>query len=612
MDTLIGKSLQGRQYTLTELLGQGGFGVTFKATHHFLEEICVVKTLNPEFRDDPQFPILVQKFRDEAKRLKLCEHPNIVRMRDFFVEDGVPYLVMDYIPGRSLEQVVFPNQPLPEAEAIHYIRQIGSALALVHQKGLLHRDLKPENIILHQDTDQAMLIDFGIAREFIPGKTQAHTNLVTVGYAPVEQYMLKAKRTPATDVYGLAATLYALVTARVPVASIMRDRQPMPEPRTLNPRLSPGLNQAILRGMAMDVEQRPATIEAWMNLLPDSSYTAPPVASVARSPSTAPTVAISPPPVAPAVAPVAAPPSAVPAAKVPASSTAATLAASPAAPDRPPRTAAIAAPTPVPASSPPPVRRSSGRGLILLGLVSLISMSIAAVATVLYHASHVAPFAEESTPAEVAEAPEAPIEPEETATPSATPEDSPSSEQTESPAMTLPDLSDIFGQADQDQDQEPDPDQQQQEEADRPAPDPPQPPEAQLPTHATIRSVPGFSPGTRERQVVSRLGEPGEVRNDNGLRTAVYVFPQQVDLVYIYNAQDRLQQSEAYFAPYMDFNVMRIALNGMLGNRITAEIEQGLEAVRRGEANSVPIDTEQFQGVIEHTGDQIYVGVWEK
>ena len=253
MNTLIGKSLQGRQYTLTELLGQGGFGITFKAIHHFLEEICVVKTLNPEFRNDPQFPVLVQKFRDEAKRLKLCEHPNIVRMRDFFVEDGVPYLVMDYIPGRSLEQIVFPHNALPEAEAVHYIRQIGSALALVHQKGLLHRDLKPENIILRQDTQQAVLIDFGIAREFVPGQTQAHTNLVTVGYAPVEQYMVKAKRTPATDIYGLAATLYALVTARVPVASIMRDRQPMPEPRVLNPRISPALNQAILRGMAMDV-----------------------------------------------------------------------------------------------------------------------------------------------------------------------------------------------------------------------------------------------------------------------------------------------------------------------------------------------------------------------
>jgi serine/threonine-protein kinase len=623
MDTLIGKSLQGKQYTLTELLGQGGFGITFKATHHFLEETCVVKTLNPQFRNDPQFPVLVQKFRDEAKRLKVCEHPNIVRMRDFFVEDGVPYLIMDYIPGRSLEQIVFPDQPLSEAEAVHYIRQIGSALALVHQKGLLHRDLKPENIILRQDTDQAVLIDFGIAREFVPGQTQSHTNLVTVGYAPVEQYMVKAKRTPASDVYGLAATLYALVTAQVPVASIMRDRQSMPEPRTLNSHLSPALNQAILRGMALDVEQRPATIAEWIALLPEPSYTAP-ATPVAKFPATAPTLAVSPPPPPAAAAspssrpPFASPP---PVAKTPAASTAATLAVGPVPAARPPRTAATVAPVPLP---PPPARRSGRRGLIFLGLVSLTSMAIAAVATVLYHSSQWVPVAENPPSAEVAEAPEVPeapedsIAPETTPSSSASPESASASEPTESPPIILPDLSGIWGDADptqQGQQPEQTQEQTQTEASDRPPPDPATPPRpgSQLPTDATIRSVPGFSPGTRERQIVNRLGEPERVRDEgNGLHTAIYVVPEQVDLVYIYDQRDRLQRSEAYFAPYMDFNVMRTALNGMLDNRSTGEIEQALETVRRGQAGSVPIETEKFQGVIENTGDRIYVGVWER
>ncbi|HEY9658375.1 MAG TPA: serine/threonine-protein kinase, partial [Allocoleopsis sp.] len=211
MNTLVGKSLQGSKYTLDELLGQGGFGITFKATHHYLDEIRVIKTLNPDLWRDPQFSQLELKFRDEAKRLERCEHENIVRMRDFFVEAGVPYLVMDYIPGQSLDRLVFPNHPLPEAIAIHYIRQIGAALEVVHRNGLLHRDVKPENIIRRQGTDQVILIDFGIAREFTWGQTQSHTNLVTVGYAPIEQYMVKAQRTPASDVYGLAATLYALI-----------------------------------------------------------------------------------------------------------------------------------------------------------------------------------------------------------------------------------------------------------------------------------------------------------------------------------------------------------------------------------------------------------------
>ncbi len=157
-------------------------------------------------------------------------------------------MVMDYIPGPTLEEVVFPDHPLPEAIAIHYIRQIGSALNVVHQNGLLHRDIKPQNIILRQGTDQVVLIDFGIAREFKPGSAQTHTNLISTGYAPIEQYMSRETRTPATDVYGLAATLYSLLTAQVPVASILRDRQPMPAPRDLRSDLSAAANQAVLRG----------------------------------------------------------------------------------------------------------------------------------------------------------------------------------------------------------------------------------------------------------------------------------------------------------------------------------------------------------------------------
>ena len=366
-----------------------------------------------------------------------------------------------------------------------------------------------------------------------------------------------------------------------------------------------------------------------MDLLPDSNFAAPPTPNVAKSPSTAPTLAISPPsPVSPASASSSVTPAApsaqasnakAPVAKTPAASMAATLAVSPASPVRPPRTVTTVAPVPEP-PAPSPVRRSSGKGLIVLGLASLTSMAIAAVLTVLYHSPQVAP-SEESTSAEVTEAPAPVSEPEAPPSPEETSAD-PEPEATNSPAIALPDLPDIFGDADQKQEQNQEEQAQSSDrserdrpERDRPERDRPERSESgsQLPTDATIRSVPGFSPGTREQEVVGRLGEPGEVREDgNGLRTAVYVFPEQVDLVYIYNQQGRLQQSEAYFAPYMDFNVMRIALNGMLGNRLRGDIEQGLEDVRRGQASSVPIETDRFQGVIENTGDRIYVGVWRK
>lgn len=296
MNTLVGRTLQGGKYTLDKLLGQGGFGVTFLATHHYLGQTIVIKTLNLLSQSHPQFSKMEQQFQDEARRLALCVHPNIVRVNDFFMEDDVPYLVMDYIPGQTLEQMVFPNQPLPESIAIHYIRQIGAALEIVHQNGLLHRDVKPQNIILRQGTQEVILIDFGISREFTEGKTQTHTSLISEGYAPIEQYVMQEKRTPATDVYGLAATLYALLTAQVPIASILRERRPMPAPRDLQPQLSVAVNQAIMRGMAVEARYRPSGIGEWLALLPTQTNDLPPLASPHRgsNPSTAATLAVSP------------------------------------------------------------------------------------------------------------------------------------------------------------------------------------------------------------------------------------------------------------------------------------------------------------------------------
>lgn len=301
MDSLIGKTISNGKYTLQEEIGHGGFGVTFKAIHHYLDQIVVIKTLHESLKAERNFADFQRKFRDEARRLAACVHPNIVRVSDFFIEDDRAYMVMDYIPGKTLEDIVFPDRPLPEETAIHYIKQIGSALQVVHRNGLLHRDIKPQNIILHEKTQEAILIDFGIAREFTPNETQTHTQMMSVGYAPIEQYFAQEKRSPASDVYGLAATLYALVTATVPTASILRDHERMPEPRELKPEISPGTNQAILRGMAMNVSHRPATIAEWLALLPETSPYLPshssPNPSITQppKPATASTVAILPP-----------------------------------------------------------------------------------------------------------------------------------------------------------------------------------------------------------------------------------------------------------------------------------------------------------------------------
>ncbi len=264
-----GTKLQGGKYTLDQEIGRGGFGITFKATHHFLNHIVVIKTLNEKLRQHPDFAKFERQFQDEARRLAACVHPNIVRVSDFFIETGLPYMVMEYIPGDTLgEAYILPGIPLPEATAIHYIRQIGAALQVVHQNGLLHRDVKPDNIILRQGTQEVVLIDFGIAREFNSGVRQTHTGMVSEGYSPIEQYLSQATRTPATDVYGLAATLYSFLTGQVPMPALLRDREQMPTPRELQPHLSAAVNQAVMRGMAIEAKFRPQTVAEWLKLLP--------------------------------------------------------------------------------------------------------------------------------------------------------------------------------------------------------------------------------------------------------------------------------------------------------------------------------------------------------
>lgn len=270
MNITAGKVLQNGKYVLDNAIGQGGFGITYKATHNYLGQTVVIKTLNEELRREGYFERFQQQFVAEAQRLAKCQHPNIVRVLDFFEEEGQSFIVMDYIPGLTLAELVVPGKCLPEAQAIRYIRQIGSALKAVHQNGLLHRDVKPQNIIRREGTETVILIDFGIAREFTPGVTQTHTGVLSAGYAPIEQYLPQARRSPATDVYALAATLYFLLTGQPPVAAALRDRISLPNPTQLNPNINQQTEQAILRGMEMEAVKRPQTVENWLSLLPNT------------------------------------------------------------------------------------------------------------------------------------------------------------------------------------------------------------------------------------------------------------------------------------------------------------------------------------------------------
>ena len=210
-----GQSLDRNRYTIQKKLGSGGFGVTYLVKDGKGRE-WVVKTLKDEVMNSEEHADYRDKylrdFQAETLRLAICRHRHIVQIENSFTHENFPCILMEYVQGIDLWQRLKKQGVLAEAEAVRYIRQIGEALTVVHDKGLLHRDLKPHNIMVRPKQDEAVLIDFGIAKEFIPDVTQTHSIALTPGFAPIEQYDEQAHRGEFTDVYALAATLATLVT----------------------------------------------------------------------------------------------------------------------------------------------------------------------------------------------------------------------------------------------------------------------------------------------------------------------------------------------------------------------------------------------------------------
>jgi len=261
-----GQRLQGGKYTIEQELGEGGFGITYRAIDNNGRKV-VIKTLNEIVQSRPDFAKFQQDFLNEALRLARCSHPHIVRVDEVLQEGELWCMVMEYIDGEDLASRLVNRGALPEAEALRYIQQIGEALAVVHNNGLLHRDVKPQNIMLRSGKSEAVLIDFGIAREFTPNLTQTHTQMLSDGFAPIEQYDKRAKRGAYTDVYALAATLYSLLTGEVPTLAPLRAiGTPLEPPQQINSSISDRVNKAILKGMEVKPEERPPSIQEWLAL----------------------------------------------------------------------------------------------------------------------------------------------------------------------------------------------------------------------------------------------------------------------------------------------------------------------------------------------------------
>ncbi len=267
MAWVVGQKLQGGKYTIEKQLGEGSFSVTYLARNQY-EQYVVIKTLNDKVQCRPDFTKFQQDLLNEALRLGRCSHPHIVRLEELIQEGALCGMVMEYIAGEDLASRVTYQGVLPEAEALRYIQQIGEALCVVHDNNLLHGDVKPQNIMIRADGSEAVLIDFGTARELTPNLNQTHTALMINYFAPIEQYDEQASLGAYSDVYALAATLYVILTGELPILAPVRAAgTPLEAPKQLNPDISDKVNLAILQGMAFQARERPQSMQEWLELL---------------------------------------------------------------------------------------------------------------------------------------------------------------------------------------------------------------------------------------------------------------------------------------------------------------------------------------------------------
>ncbi len=275
-----GTLLYQGKYRIEKTLGEGGFGITYKATdlEKFtdvaIKELCPNKflrhginiilppSITPKIQQEQ-----IQKFKTEAESLKKCVHPNIVRVINWFEANNTAYLVMEFVSGKPLSKILTERGKLPENIVKKYFIQITEALKLVHANNFLHRDIKPDNIIINSQ-DKAILIDFGSAREFLAGLTNKMTAMLTPGYSPIEQYTNLGKLNSSTDLYAICASIYHTLTGKVPVAAPARlGSETLISPRQIEASIRPQTEQIILTGMKMEIEERFQTADELIDAL---------------------------------------------------------------------------------------------------------------------------------------------------------------------------------------------------------------------------------------------------------------------------------------------------------------------------------------------------------
>ena len=274
-----------QEFEFLQVLGHGGFGITYKGQNTVIEKTVAIKEYMPTdtaVRDfdwsvhpktsnsAKEFQWGLERFLEEARMLARFDHPSIVRVEQFFAAHGTAYIVMEYLEGQTLGELYGNRRYLKEDYLRNLLEPILDALQQVHEAEFLHRDIKPSNIMLRQGR-APVLIDFGAARAALAMHSQSMTTIVTPGFSPIEQYSAstESRQGPWTDIYSLGAVLYRGMTGIAPTDATARtmDDLMVPVGEAALDQYSTSLIDGVDWALRMRGADRPQTIGEWRDVL---------------------------------------------------------------------------------------------------------------------------------------------------------------------------------------------------------------------------------------------------------------------------------------------------------------------------------------------------------
>ncbi len=293
-----GTELLGGQYKIEQYLNAGGFGVTYIARDSLDRKVVIKECFPSAFchrvgenlqvrsrSNEDKVRTIVDRFEQEARALAKFSHPNIVGVHQVFKQNNTAYMVLDYVSGKDISEMVEANDPmLTQANVVMLVTKLLKAVGFVHDHSMLHRDISPDNILVTPQ-GEPILIDFGAAKEKLPGDTRALSTLRAVkdGYSPQEFYIAESEQSPASDLYSLAATFYYVVTREVPadsqtrLAAIASDQTDPVVPLTKRSTdlYDVAFCAALDKAMSVLLKDRVQTAEEWLAMMNGDSKVTP-------------------------------------------------------------------------------------------------------------------------------------------------------------------------------------------------------------------------------------------------------------------------------------------------------------------------------------------------